>query len=108
MSNRFSGRGLELASIEVDKLAPSAIQNILASKIVALRTVVTAFSFPAAESSVVTTQVLSVAAVVVPQVTLTVKGLYTGAIFGANDSKLVELREEGSDNPITYAFFDDA
>jgi hypothetical protein len=95
------------AAVTSDKLAASAKQSVLQSKLIGRRTGVLTFTANGG-SDVVTTEVEAAATVDTPQTSLeTAKGIYVGAVSGANDAKKVLIRAAGTDNGVDDGAGDD-
>lgn len=89
------------------KLAASAKQAVLQSKLIARPTGVLGFTANGGSDDV-STEVTAAATVDTPQTTLTTaKGIYVGAVSGANDPKVVKIRAAGTDNGIDDGTGDD-
>jgi hypothetical protein len=88
------------------KLAASAKQSVLESKLVAGRNGVLTFNATGADD-VVTTPVLAVATTDVAVANTTTLGIYTGTISGASDWKKVLIRAAGTDNGISDGLGDE-
>lgn len=96
------------AAVTDEKLAASAKQSALESKLIPSRIAVTAFDTTAASSDTVTTEVEAAATTDTPQSTITTaKGIYVGTVSGANDAKRVLIRAAGTDNGIDDGTGDD-
>lgn len=87
-------------------LDSTAKEDVLKSKLVALRNGVLTKNVNGG-SSTVTTEVLAAASTDTPVTALTALGIYTGAVSGANDPKRVLVRAAGTDNGIDDGSGDD-
>ena len=84
------------------KLAASAKQSVLESKLFGVRRGVLTFSASASSSDVVTTEVGAAAADVTPRTDLTTgEGIFTGTVSSATDPKKVLIRQAGTDNGVS-------
>lgn len=109
MAKLLKGKWIEESTIEASKLTTQAKADILAplsERLIALRNRVLNKSFTGS-NGVVTTEVLAASATDVAVTDLNTKGIYVGAVSGANDGKRVLIRLAGSDNGVDDGSGDD-
>lgn len=98
MAQKLVGKYIQSATIDSTHLAASAKQATLESKLLAFHRGVLNFAASASSSDDASVSVLAAASTDTARADLTAKGIYTGAVSGANDPKRVLIRAAGTDN----------
>lgn len=94
------GKYIKDGTIPAAKLDTGAQSSGLTAKLIAYRDAVSNFSFTAAHSNVVTTQVTAVATTLTPVPNLLALGVYTGAVANSADPLRAIIRAAGTDSSI--------
>ena len=101
MTTQIETKFIQDGAVTGPKLAASASQAVLESKLVGMRRTVLAFATTAASSDTVTTVVEAAAAVDTPRTDLVSgEGIFVGTVAASTDVKKVLIRQAGTDQGV--------